>query len=69
MNCNIFTITFLIIVQKYYNKWLFFYPIYWTCLSTDYLSWGISIDYAKERYDLVTALTKGWSSYVTIEGK
>ncbi len=47
----------------------FFYPIYWTCLSTDYLSWGISIDYAKERYDLVTALTKGWSSYVTIEGK
>ncbi len=65
-----FVFALLIILSKnIITSGCFFYPIYWTCLSVDYLPWGISAEYAKERYDLVTALTKGWSSYVTIEGK
>jgi len=46
-----------------------FYPIFWTCLPVEYLSWGVSPELTKDRYDIVTALGKGWSSYVLNEGK
>ncbi len=45
-----------------------YYPIDFSCISNEKLSWSIGKEYAKERFDLVKALSRGWSSYITLNG-
>jgi hypothetical protein len=46
----------------------FYYPIDYTCFSSNTLSWSVGNEYAKERFDLVRALAKGWSAHILLDG-
>jgi hypothetical protein len=46
----------------------FYYPIDITCFSSEKLSWSIGHEYASERFNLVKALARGWSSYILLNG-
>ena len=46
----------------------FYYPIDFTCFNANQLNWTTGPEFAKERFELVKALARGWSSYILLEG-
>jgi len=65
----LFLIIFLIsifLIKNIITSGCAYYPIDFTCFSSENLSWSVGKEYATERFNLVKALSRGWSSYVTI---
>ena len=65
---------FLIISSLYLTKNIVvsgcaIYPIPYTCIDEKYASWSIGKDLAEERYNLVSASSKGWQQYLFLDGK
>ena len=54
------------LIKNILNSGCAYYPIDITCFSSENLSWSVGKEYAKERFNLVKALSRGWSSYVTM---
>ena len=46
----------------------FIYPVNWTCFSPNQINWAIGHEFAKERYDLIKALARGWSAHILLDG-
>lgn len=59
-------LTSIFVIKNIITSGCLYYPLDFTCFSKENLNWSIGKDYAKERFSLVKALSKGWSSYVTI---
>ena len=65
---------FLIISSFYLTKNIIVsgcavYPIPYTCIDEKYLTWSIGKDLADERYNLVSASSKGWQQHLFLDGK
>ena len=57
-------LTIIFLIKNILNSGCAYYPIDITCFSSENLSWSVGKEYAKERFNLVKALSRGWSSYV-----
>ena len=58
----------ILFIKNFINTGCLYYPINSTCFSKEIIQWSITPEFALERYDLVKALSKGWSSHIIIEG-
>ncbi len=59
-------LTLIFFIKNIVTSGCAYYPIDFTCFSVEKLSWAVGKEYTSERFNLVKALSRGWSSYVTI---
>ncbi len=65
--CFYFFSVFLLVFKNITISGCLAYPIYFTCF--DFLSWGIGIEHAYERYLMLSAQSKGYLLYIVNELK
>lgn len=54
----------LYLLRNYIHSGCLVFPLHFTCLFNDLISWAVPIDIVIERFSVLSAISKGWAFYL-----
>lgn len=55
---------FLLLTRNYIHSGCLVFPLYFTCLFNDFISWSVPIELVIERFSVLSSISKGWAFYL-----